>query len=154
MQCYRIKIKPKQWLPWYCLSVTGNCFAHSLLFCSKGLKWKQNNSYWYNNIKSVALGAQNIVCDNYRKPFEWVCPLQLVCATHHGLPYLYMCYNLVESLRSREHWLWDIARKRDYFLLFSIVLRILPIARNFGTTDPTQMRFSAKCTSPNEHFRQ
>ncbi len=36
-----------------------------------------------------------------------------------------MCYDLVESVGSRKHWLWDITRKRNEFLLFSIVLRIL-----------------------------
>ena len=38
-----------------------------------------------------------------------------------------MCCNLAESFGSREHWLWDIARKRNKFLLFSIVLRILQL---------------------------
>ncbi len=28
------------------------------------------------------------------------------------------------------------------------------IAHNFGTTGPIQVRFSAKCTSPNEHFNE
>ena len=28
------------------------------------------------------------------------------------------------------------------------------IAHDFGTTDPIQVGFSAKCTSPNEHFNQ
>ena len=33
----------------------------------------------------------------------------------------YMCCDLAGSVRSRQHWLW--ARKRNEFLLFSIVLR-------------------------------
>ncbi len=36
-----------------------------------------------------------------------------------------MCCDLAESVLSREHWSWDIARKRNVFLLFSIVLRIV-----------------------------
>ena len=59
-----------------------------------------------------------------------------------------MCCNLAGSVGSRQHWLWDIARKRNEFPLFSIVLRILPIAHNHGTTGPIQVEFSAKCTSP------
>ena len=70
-----------------------------------------------------------------------------------------LCCGLAKSVGSREHWLWDIVRKRnDEFLLCSIVLRILRIAHNFGTTGPTtgpiQVGFSAKCTSLNVHFSQ
>ncbi len=32
-----------------------------------------------------------------------------------------------KSVGSREHWLWDIARKRNAFLMFSTVLRILQL---------------------------
>ncbi len=39
----------------------------------------------------------------------------------------HLCCDLAESVRSQEHWLWDIARKRNEFILFSIVLRILLI---------------------------
>ncbi len=39
----------------------------------------------------------------------------------------HMCYDLVESVGSKEHWLWDIARIRNGFLLFSTVLRILQL---------------------------
>ncbi len=37
----------------------------------------------------------------------------------------YMCCYLAGSVGSRQHWLWDTARKRNAFLLFSIVLRIV-----------------------------
>ncbi len=62
-----------------------------------------------------------------------------------------MCCDLAGS--SRQHWLWDIARKRNEFLLFSIVLRILQLL-NIGTIGLIQVGFSAKCTSPNEHFNR
>ena len=39
----------------------------------------------------------------------------------------HMCCDLAESVRSWEHWLWDKARKRTVFPLFSIVLRILQL---------------------------
>ena len=64
-----------------------------------------------------------------------------------------MCCDLAGSVGSQKHWLWDIARKRNKFLLFSIVLRIL-VAHNLGITGPIQVGFSAKCTSPNEDFNQ
>ena len=35
--------------------------------------------------------------------------------------------DLAESVRSWEHWLCDLARKRNAFLLFSIVLRIIQL---------------------------
>ena len=38
-----------------------------------------------------------------------------------------MCCDLVGSVRSRQHWFRDISRKRNEFLLFSIVLRILQL---------------------------
>ena len=64
-----------------------------------------------------------------------------------------MCCDLVGSVGSREYWLWDIAWKRNAFILFSIVLRIFS-CYNFGTTGPIQAGFSAKCTSPNEDFNE
>ena len=66
-----------------------------------------------------------------------------------------MCCNLPELVRSQEHWLWDVARKRNDCLLFSFYCFENPsIALNFGIgpTGPIQMWFSAKCTSPNEQF--
>ncbi len=42
----------------------------------------------------------------------------------------YMCYDLAGSVGSRQHWLWDIATKRNEFLLFnffSIVLRTVQL---------------------------
>ena len=36
----------------------------------------------------------------------------------------FLCCDLAGSVISRQHWLWDTARKRNAFLLFSIVLRI------------------------------
>ena len=77
--------------------------------------------------------------------WDWNCLLLLSCKIQGN-----MCYNLAESVGTREHWLWDVARKRNEFLLFSIVLRILQL----GTTGPIQVGFSAKCSSPNEHFNQ
>ncbi len=59
-----------------------------------------------------------------------------VCGATFSKPYCYllnkqafhnMCYDLTESVGSREHWLWDITRKRNEFLLFSIVLKILQL---------------------------
>ena len=38
-----------------------------------------------------------------------------------------MCCDLAGSVGSRQHWLWDIARKRNEFLLFSIILRTLQL---------------------------
>ncbi len=38
-----------------------------------------------------------------------------------------VCSDLAELVRSRERWLWDIATKRNVFLLFSIVLSILQL---------------------------
>ena len=79
---------------------------------------------------------------------SWVC--SGYCHSEH-----IMCCNLAvaESVRSREHWLWDTARKRNVFLLFSIVLGIFQLLYNFGTTGPIQVRFSATCTSPDEDFK-
>ncbi len=62
--------------------------------------------------------------------------------------------DLAESVKSQEHLLWDIARMRNEFLLFSIVLKSPSITHNFGTTGSIQVGFSAKCTSPNEYFNQ
>ncbi len=68
-------------------------------------------------------------------------------------PFLHNVSSLhcVKSVRIGTHWLWDIARKRNKFLLFSLVLILqLPI-----TSEPLvsiQVGFSAKCTSPNEDF--
>ncbi len=64
-----------------------------------------------------------------------------------------MCCDLAGSVGSREHWLWDTARKRNAFLLFSIVLKSFN-CYSFGTIGPLQVGFSAKCTSPNEDFNQ
>ncbi len=64
----------------------------------------------------------------------------------------YMCYDLV---RSREHWLWDIARKRNKFLVIFYCSENPSIAHNnFGTAGPIQVEFQQKWTSPNEHFNQ
>ena len=68
-----------------------------------------------------------------------------------------MWCDLVESVTSREHWLWEITRKRNEFLLFSIViiLRILQLLK-FGLEPLVRFKwgFSAKCASPNGHFHQ
>ena len=45
------------------------------------------------------------------------------------------------------------SEKGTLFLLFSIVLRIFQLLYNVGTTAPIQVRFSVKCTSPNEDFK-
>ena len=63
-----------------------------------------------------------------------------------------MCCDLAGSVRSREHWLWDTARKRNAPLLFSIVFWESFNCYNFGTTSPIQVTFSAKCTPPDEDF--
>ncbi len=55
-----------------------------------------------------------------------------------------MCCDLAGSVGSREHWLWDTARKRNAFLLFWESFNHF----NFGTTGPIQVGFSAQCTSP------
>ena len=63
-----------------------------------------------------------------------------------------MCRDLVESVRSQEHWLWDIARKRNDFLLFSIILRILQL---FITLESlVQFRWGFQQNVPNEHSNQ
>ncbi len=67
-------------------------------------------------------------------------------------PWSKMCCDLVESVGSGEHCLWDTSRKRNEFLLFSIVLRILQL---LITLEPlAQVEFSAKCTSQDKHFNQ
>ncbi len=68
------------------------------------------------------------------------------------VPFSIMCYNLAGSVESQELWLWDTARTRNFFcfLLFWESFN----SYNFGTTGPIQVRFSAKCTSPNEDFNQ
>ncbi len=60
-----------------------------------------------------------------------------------------MCCDLVGSVGSRQHWLWDIARKKEW-----ICFENHSIAHNLGTTGPILVGFSAKCTCPNEHFNQ
>ncbi len=74
--------------------------------------------------------------------------------TLEGLNLLYMCCDLAGSVRKRDHWLRDAARKRNAFLLFSIDLRIVQLLYIFGTTGPIQVGVSAKCTCPNEDFNQ
>ena len=63
-----------------------------------------------------------------------------------------LCYELAESVGSLEQWLWDISGKNNKFLLFLLFGESFK-THNFGTTGPIQIRFSAKCTSPNEHFK-
>ena len=91
----------------------------------------------------------------------------LMCWVMHALLFIHMMLHTwptflpticVESVGSREYWLWDIlvARKRNKFLL-SIVFYCFEnssIAHNLGTTGPIQVGFSGKCTSPNENFNQ
>ena len=62
----------------------------------------------------------------------------------------YIC--VAGSVGSQQYWLWDIARRRNEFLLFSFVLRIPQLLIILETTGPIQVGFSEKCTSPNEHF--
>ena len=62
--------------------------------------------------------------------------------------------DLAESIRSREHWLWDTASKRDLICFVFYCFGNPSIAYNFGTTGPIQVGFSAKCTSPNELFNE
>ncbi len=62
-----------------------------------------------------------------------------------------MCCDLAESVGSQDHWLWDTARKIEYFCCFLLFWESLT-CYNFGTTGLIQVRFSAQCTSSNEHF--
>ncbi len=48
----------------------------------------------------------------------------------------------------------DVFRKRNEFVLFSIVLRFLQLLINSEPLVQFRWGFSAKCTSPNEHFNQ
>ena len=68
--------------------------------------------------------------------------------------YMYMCCDLSGSVGSRQHWLWDIASKRNEFLLFSIVLKTLQLLIALEPLDQLKWRFLAKCTSPSENFNQ
>ncbi len=65
-----------------------------------------------------------------------------------------MCYDLVESVGSQEHWLWDNIQKKELISFVFYCLENPSIVHNFGTTGPIQVGFWAKCTSPNEHFNQ
>ncbi len=71
---------------------------------------------------------------------------------HYKLFKNYLCYDLVESVQSREHWLWYVARRRTEFLLFSIVLRILQLPKTLEPLVRFRWVIHPKCTSPNEHF--
>ncbi len=56
--------------------------------------------------------------------FVSLCNLQLSTLVYFSFKIIlviYMCYGLAESVGNREHWLWDITRKKNEFLLFSIV---------------------------------
>ena len=61
-----------------------------------------------------------------------------------------MCCDLVGSVGSWQHWLWHISRKRNEFLLFWESFNC-SLTWNHWTDSSG---FSAKCTSPNEHFNQ
>ncbi len=70
-----------------------------------------------------------------------------------------MCCDLAGSVRSRQHWLWDIARKINEFLLFSFVPRILQLLITLEPLDqfkwgfqwnvPLQMSTSIKSKTEN-----
>ncbi len=54
----------------------------------------------------------------------------------------HMCCNLAEVVGSREHWLWDTARKRNVFLLISIFFNNPSIA---STLEPlVQFRWGSQ----------
>ncbi len=99
-------------------------FRGSLIFNSKGLE--------HNMMCANSVGQGTIA-----SILHW----------HH------MCWNLAGSVRSPQHWLWDIARKKWISIVF-YCSENPPIAHNLGTAGPIQVGFSAKCTSPNEHFNQ
>ena len=63
-----------------------------------------------------------------------------------------MCCDLVGSVRSWQHWLWDTARKRNAFLLFSIVLRTLQLLITLEPLDWFKWDFQQNV--PNEDFNQ
>ncbi len=68
-----------------------------------------------------------------------------------------MCYDLGESDGSQEHLLWGEMRysqKKEWVSFVFYYFENPSIAHNFGTTGLIQVRFSAKCTSPNKHFNQ
>ncbi len=64
------------------------------------------------------------------------------------------CCDLAESVGSQEHWLWDVTRKRNEVLLFSIVLRIIQLL--IRTLEPlVRFRWGFQQNVPrasNEHF--
>ena len=89
----------------------------------------------------------NIVTPNKVNQSMWFAMIPYTMHAH-------LCCVLAGSVRSRKHWLWDIARKRNEFPLFSVVLRILHLLIALRTTEPIQMGFSANCTTPKENFNQ
>ena len=63
-----------------------------------------------------------------------------------------MCCDLVGWVGSREHWLWDIPRKRNEFLLFSITIILEPLVRfmwGFHYNVPLLMRTLIKSKTEN-----
>ncbi len=55
----------------------------------------------------------------------------MACQSQVPSPLFIICVAIKWSVGNREHWLWDTARKRNEFLLFSIVLRILQLLKTY-----------------------
>ncbi len=53
----------------------------------------------------------------------------------------HMCCDLAGSVGSQRHWLWDITRKRNEFLLLCIVLRILQLLITLEPLDQCKWGF-------------
>ncbi len=69
--------------------------------------------------------------------------------------FIYMCCDLARSVEDQSAAL--IVRDSQKRKLITIVFYCSENpsnAHNLGTTGPIQMGFSAKCTSPGEHFNQ
>ncbi len=116
---------------------------------------------WYS---SRRFGRQTVIIHSDNWPFpgdagskQWLCGVQYWKRSKITLSWKWsiknMCCDLEGSVRSRQHWLRDTARKRNAFVLFSLFWESFN-CYNFGTTGPIQVGFSGKCTSPNEDFNQ
>ena len=66
----------------------------------------------------------------------------------------YMCCNLAGSVRSLVAFFVRYSQKKKCISFVFYYSENPSIAHNLGTTEPIQVGFSSKCTSPNDYFNQ
>ncbi len=96
----------------------------------------------YSCMFLVIYVTQHIKGTSCRKTQFWVMSWKV--------EYLKMCCDLVESVRSWQHWLWDMARKRnDFLLLFWESFNCSLLWNHWNTGGVFRLMYSS-----HEHFNQ